>query len=170
MKPDSAALLCHVPIATSEGKFVASFSSRGLCSLKFPSRVGAKRTLQDPLRLPAKVRSWQAIARRALQRALAGRAPGRLPPLDLSAGTEFQRQVWQALRRIGPGKTRSYSELARAIGHPKAVRAVGGACGANPVPVLVPCHRVLATNEALGGFSAGLNWKRALLRCEGIRL
>ena len=68
------------------------------------------------------------------------------------------------------GKTKSYGEVARAIGKPKAVRAVGGACGANPIPVLIPCHRVLAANRKLGGFSGGLNWKRKLLAQERVSL
>jgi O-6-methylguanine DNA methyltransferase len=102
-----------------------------------------------------------------LKKILAGRAPKTFPPLDL-AGTEFQKNVWNALRKITPGTTKSYGEIAQAIGRPKAVRAVGGACGANPVPVLVPCHRVLAANRKLGGFSGGLDWKRALLAREGV--
>ena len=61
--------------------------------------------------------------------------------------------------KLGPGKTKSYGEIAEAIGNPKAVRAVGGACGANPIPVLVPCHRVLAANKKIGGFSSGLDRK-----------
>jgi O-6-methylguanine DNA methyltransferase len=73
-----------------------------------------------------------------------------------------------AMRKISLGKTKSYGEIASAIGKPKAVRAVGGACGANPVPVLVPCHRVLAANKKLGGFSGGLDWKRKLLKLEGV--
>ena len=104
-----------------------------------------------------------------LENILAGRKPKTLPPLDL-AGTEFQKSVWNALRKISLGKTKSYGEIAAAIGKPKAVRAVGGACGANPVPVLVPCHRVLAANQKLGGFSGGLDWKRSLLAREGINL
>ena len=105
----------------------------------------------------------------ALKSILAGREPKKFPPLDL-AGTEFQKKVWRALRKIGPGRTKSYGEIARAIGKPKAVRAVGGACGANPVPVLVPCHRVLAANGKIGGFSGGLDWKRDLLAREGIKI
>jgi len=72
------------------------------------------------------------------------------------------------MRKIPLGRTKSYGEIASVIGKPKAVRAVGGACGANPVPVLVPCHRVLAANQKLGGFSSGLDWKRSLLKREGI--
>jgi O-6-methylguanine DNA methyltransferase len=104
-----------------------------------------------------------------LKSVLAGRPPGKFPPLDL-AGTEFQKSVWRALRKIRSGRTKSYGEIARAVGNPKAVRAVGGACGANPIPVLVPCHRVLAANKKLGGFSGGLNWKRELLAGEGVSL
>jgi len=103
----------------------------------------------------------------ALKNILAGREPNHLPPLDL-AGTEFQKSVWNALRKISLGKTKSYGEIARAIGRPKAVRAVGGACGANSIPVLIPCHRVLAANKKLGGFSGGLDWKRSLLKREGV--
>jgi O-6-methylguanine DNA methyltransferase len=88
----------------------------------------------------------------------------------LSNGTTFQRKVWNTLRKIARGRTKSYGKIARAIGKPKAVRAVGGACGANPIPVLVPCHRVLAANKKLGGFSGGLKWKRELLAREGVSL
>lgn len=84
------------------------------------------------------------------------------------SGTAFQKSVWRAMQKISLGKTKSYGEIAAAIGRPKAVRAVGGACGANPVPVLVPCHRVLAANNKLGGFGGGLDWKRSLLKREGV--
>jgi O-6-methylguanine DNA methyltransferase len=74
------------------------------------------------------------------------------------------------MTKIPFGQTSSYGELASAIGKPQAVRAVGGACGANPIPVLVPCHRVLAANQKIGGFSGGLDRKRELLKREGIML
>ena len=74
------------------------------------------------------------------------------------------------MRQIRTGQTRSYGEIAKEIGRPKALRAVGGACGANPIPVFVPCHRVLAANQRIGGFSGGLDWKRKLLKREGVRL
>jgi O-6-methylguanine DNA methyltransferase len=107
---------------------------------------------------------------RAVYEALAGRKLPGVPPLDWSEATEFQRLVWTALRQIAPSETRSYAEIATAIGRPKAARAVGAACGANPVPLLVPCHRVLASGGGLGGFSAGLRWKKLLLAREGITL
>jgi AraC family transcriptional regulator, regulatory protein of adaptative response / methylated-DNA-[protein]-cysteine methyltransferase len=86
-------------------------------------------------------------------------------PLDLQ-GTSFQRRVWQALREIPAGTTTTYGELARRIGAPGSVRAVGTACGANPVSVLVPCHRVVRGDGALAGYRWGLERKRALLDRE----
>ncbi len=158
-----------MPIPTPAGEFIAHYSGLGLCGLEFPSGANPQNRQRDAARATEQVRRWHETTRKALRLALAGRTPKRLPPLDLSAGTDFQRQVWHALRQIGRGRTSSYGQLAQAIGKPNAVRAVGGACGANPIPVFVPCHRVLAANHGLGGFSGGLEWKRALLKREGIR-
>jgi methylated-DNA-[protein]-cysteine S-methyltransferase len=88
-------------------------------------------------------------------------------PLDLSGGTPFQQTVWKALLAIPFGEVWSYGALAREIDKPKAVRAVGGALGKNPISVIVPCHRVCGRDGALTGFAAGLNRKAALLRIEG---
>lgn len=96
------------------------------------------------------------------------RKPPRRPPLDLR-GTDFQRSVWDALLRIPAGQTRSYGDVAKMIGRPRAVRAVGRACGANPVPYVVPCHRVIGSDGKLTGFSGGLPTKEALLKREGVR-
>jgi AraC family transcriptional regulator of adaptative response/methylated-DNA-[protein]-cysteine methyltransferase len=85
-------------------------------------------------------------------------------------GTAFQEAVWRELRRIPPGETRSYAELAAAAGNPKAVRAAGSANGANNVAVLIPCHRVIRTGGNLGGYAYGLEIKRKLLEKEGVRL
>jgi O-6-methylguanine DNA methyltransferase len=86
-------------------------------------------------------------------------------PLDLK-GTSFQREIWNALLRIPYGVTRTYAEVAREVGSPKAVRAVGTANGANPVAIIIPCHRVVASNGGLGGYGAGLDYKRKLLMLE----
>ena len=86
-------------------------------------------------------------------------------PLDIN-GTTFQKQVWNALLKIPYGKTISYMEVASLIARPKAARAVGTACGKNNIPIIIPCHRVLATNNKLGGFSGGLNIKKQLLKLE----
>ena len=90
-------------------------------------------------------------------------------PLDLSRGSPFQQRVWAATGKIPYGQVRTYGEVAKAIGAPRATRAVGGALGSNPVPIVVPCHRVLRVDGSLGGFSAGLAVKKALLALEGHR-
>jgi methylated-DNA-[protein]-cysteine S-methyltransferase len=87
-------------------------------------------------------------------------------PMELD-GTDFQREVWAELTRIPYGETISYGELARRVGRPSAPRAVGQANGRNPIPVIVPCHRVLASN-GIGGYGGGLKVKRALLAVEGV--
>ena len=86
-------------------------------------------------------------------------------PLDVR-GTAFQQRVWQALRALPAGSTASYAEIAAAIGAPKAVRAVAGACAANPIAVAIPCHRVLRNDGALSGYRWGVERKRALLDAE----
>jgi methylated-DNA-[protein]-cysteine S-methyltransferase len=87
-------------------------------------------------------------------------------PLEL-IGTEFQKKVWTALVTIPYGETRSYTEIAQQIGAPRAVRAVGAANGRNPIPIIVPCHRVIGASGSLVGFGGGLEWKRKLLDLEG---
>jgi len=87
-------------------------------------------------------------------------------PMELD-GTDFQRQVWTELSRIPYGETISYGELARRVGRPNGSRAVGQANGRNPIPIIIPCHRVLASN-GIGGYGGGLKVKRALLAVEGV--
>lgn len=114
--------------------------------------------------------TWTAPARTALDRFLRGRAiPGSLP-LDLSMGTPFQRRVWEATRAVPWGEVVSYAAIARSAGAPKAMRAVGNALGENPVPIVVPCHRVVHAGGSIGGFTSGLAWKRYLLSLEGGQL
>lgn len=156
----------QLSIVTKDGVFVAHYSSSGLCALDFPSsRNGKKR---DASKVPENVRTWHRLTSAAVKKILAGQTPVELPPLDLSHGTEFQLCVWKSLLKIKPGRTQSYGEIAKSIKKPKAVRAVGGACGANPIPLLVPCHRVLAANGKIGGFSGGAGWKEKLLAREGV--
>jgi methylated-DNA-[protein]-cysteine S-methyltransferase len=85
-------------------------------------------------------------------------------------GTEFQQQVWQALGQLGFGETCSYADIASEIGRPKAVRAVGTANGANPIAIIVPCHRVIGKNGTLTGYAYGIALKQKLLQIEGISL
>lgn len=108
----------------------------------------------------------EALVRRIIGLIDDPRDPGLDLPLDVR-GTAFQQKVWQALRTIPPGETWTYGELAAAIGRPGAARAVGAACGANPVCVVVPCHRVVGSNGSLTGYAWGTARKKELLRREG---
>lgn len=115
----------------------------------------------------------QGEAPRAVRTAVSAYFRGDLTALDgltvRTAGTDFQRNVWAALRAIPAGQTRSYGQLAAAIGSPKAVRAAGLANGQNPIAVIVPCHRVIGANGTLTGYAGGLERKRWLLAHEGVR-
>jgi len=106
-------------------------------------------------------------AQRQLRRYLAGRSRALDFPVDLSGGTPFQRKVWQTALRIPYGRVRSYRWIASKIGGTRYARAVGNALGANPVPLIVPCHRVVSQDASLGGFSCGVAVKRKLLDLEG---
>ena len=89
-----------------------------------------------------------------------------------TSGTNFQKKVWNEIKKIPKGRTTSYKQIAIAIGHPKAARAVANACGKNPNPIITPCHRVIASDGTIVGYSAegGVNTKRALLAKEGVYL
>ena len=152
-------------IDTPLGKFRAQFTARGLARLQFPKAKTEPITgsIEPPI-------NWLRQTTAALKTILGGRAPNNLPPLDLSDGTAFQQQTWRALLRIPAGRARGYGELARAVRRPKAARAIGGACGANPIPVLIPCHRVIGANGSLTGFSGGMDWKVKLLEIERVNL
>jgi O-6-methylguanine DNA methyltransferase len=163
----------ELPIATSDGLFVAHYSPKGLSALNFPNANGLvspspRHRAVNSRSISPQILAWHRLTTVALKNALAGRPIKKLPPLDWTGTTEFQQAVWRAMLKLGPGKTLSYGEIAGKIGNPRAVRAVGGACGANSIPVLVPCHRVLAANGRIGGFSSGLDWKRKLLAREGL--
>jgi O-6-methylguanine DNA methyltransferase len=159
------------PIKTPAGVFTAYFTEDGLARLEFPGNHKSRRSVVRLTKHSSPtLQRWVAQTQQALTQVLAGCKPTVLPPFDLSAGTDFQKAVWLKLCTIAPGQTRSYGQVAEALRRPKAARAVGQACGANPIPVLIPCHRVLAANGALGGFSSGLDWKRQLLAREGVKL
>ncbi len=163
--------LTPVRIETAQGTFTAFFSDKGLAQLDFPAQKTEschRSTLAPSSPPPAKIRLWTRQTRAALDAIFAGQKCSERPPLDWSAGTPFQKRVWSILTSIPAGRTLSYGEIAEKLKSPAAARAVGGACGANPIPVIVPCHRVLAANRKLGGFSGGLDWKRKLLAAENV--
>ena len=154
--PRPPAILHAALLPTPFGDFRAHFSAAGLARLDFPHQ-GERTDAQPVDELPPPFRAWAGQTQTALRAALtpsSRRTPKvTLPPLDLAGGTKFRLRVWPELLRIPRGETRSYGELADELGKRRAARAVGGACGANPIPVLIPCHRVLAANGGLGGFS-----------------
>ena len=147
-------------LATPVGQVRVELSARGLRSLTLP-RGRARRRHKGAVVLDALLRRLQ----RDLRDYFEGKAVELRHPLDLDGATPFQRAVWRALRRIPHGQTRTYAQIARAIGRPRACRAVGAACGSNPLPLLIPCHRVVGGN-GVGGFSAGRGWKKFLLDLE----
>ncbi|MBI2486635.1 MAG: methylated-DNA--[protein]-cysteine S-methyltransferase [Deltaproteobacteria bacterium] len=104
---------------------------------------------------------------REIQLYLEGKLKEFQTKLDLSSGTPFQVSVWRELLKIPYGKVTTYGEIAKKVNNPHSARAVGNAVGANPIPIIVPCHRVVATN-GLGGYSCGIEIKRKLLRNEGV--
>ncbi|HTR41551.1 MAG TPA: methylated-DNA--[protein]-cysteine S-methyltransferase [Pseudomonadales bacterium] len=156
-------------ISTPLGNFIAEYSENGLAGMSFPNAKDAPSGETARGKISPQVRQWHRQTETALKKMLSGEKPANFPPLDLK-GTEFQKSVWREMLKIPYGKTKSYGEVAKAVGKPKAVRAVGGACGANSIPVLVPCHRVLAANNKIGGFGSGLGWKCKLLEIEGVEL
>jgi O-6-methylguanine DNA methyltransferase len=146
--------------------FVAS-SGRGLCRIDF--HITEKEFLtQLRKQVPGKIVKDDGPNRKVLsqlRKYLKGKLKQFDCPLDME-GTAFQKRVWSALRKIPYGKTRSYADVARTIGHPKAFRAVGNANGVNPVPIIVPCHRVIESNGGLGGYGSGIDLKKRLLEFE----
>jgi len=150
------------------GRLLVAATERGICRIG----VGAgAEELAAGLRAEfpaAEIRRDRGPLRRwvgAIRRHLEGRAPHLDLPLDVRA-TAFQRAVWEALRKIPYGSTRSYAEIARAIGRPRATRAVARACATNPAAIVIPCHRVVGADGDLGGYRWGIDRKRALIERE----
>jgi len=160
-----------VEIQSPLGSMAGIFSNRGLTALYF-SRLSGDELFIAAHRRYGDVQP-QATEPYGLSSQLADYFAGTRTqfeiPLDVS-GTLFQLEVWRALLQVPFGKTISYSQLATVIGKPKAARAVGNAVGANPLAVIVPCHRVIANNGKLGGYTGGLDIKRFLLRHEGVTI
>jgi methylated-DNA-[protein]-cysteine S-methyltransferase len=152
-----------VIIQTKLGAFRAQYSSRGVTALDLPRRTGT-----PPRPTVKKTPSFIRKLAQQLRQYATGESVRWSVPVDLSSGTSFQQKVWRALTKIPRGETRPYRWVAQKIGKPKASRAVGAACGANPLPVIVPCHRVVASDGSLGGFGGGLPMKKRLLALEKV--
>lgn len=150
--------------ATSLGPILVAATDKGVCRLAFGEDAADLAGRFPRARLEEGGESFRQLVT-AVVASVEDPGKGGMIPLDVR-GTAFQERVWQALRAIPPGETRSYAELAAAAGHPRAVRAAGSANGANPVAVLIPCHRVVRGDGTLGGYAWGEERKRALLERE----
>jgi AraC family transcriptional regulator of adaptative response/methylated-DNA-[protein]-cysteine methyltransferase len=158
-------------VLTPLGPLVAAAGENGLCLLEFADRaileaqIKRLRDYLDCVVTPGSNRHIEQVESE-LEEYFAGRRTEFDVPLE-APGTPFQNRVWQALREIPYGETRSYEQIAKAIGKPKAVRAVGSANGANRIPIVIPCHRVVRADGSLGGYGGELWRKRYLLQLEG---
>jgi AraC family transcriptional regulator of adaptative response/methylated-DNA-[protein]-cysteine methyltransferase len=151
------------------GRLLVAATERGICSVSLgdsdaalEAALVAEYPAAETMRDEAGLRKWVT----AILNHLRGQEPHLDLPLDLRA-TAFQRRVWEELRKIPYGTTRSYGEIARAIGRPAAARAVARACATNPAALLIPCHRAVRADGSIGGYRWGLERKRALLAQEG---
>ncbi len=153
-------------VPTSLGDMLVAATEKGICRLSFDEDEGALASRFPKAEILPADAAMEQLAKGAVA---AVENPDRMPDLPLDvAGTAFQEAVWQELRRIPAGETRSYADIAAAVGKPKAVRAAGSANGANNVAVLIPCHRVVRTDGTLGGYAYGLERKAKLLEREGV--
>jgi len=167
-----AKIIYHTPLVSPWGPLFLAGTEESVCSCEF---INGK----DIINLLSRLQKLNhhalikedpqplASAVDCLNRYFAGELENLNHPLDLQ-GSQFQMQVWSALRRIPAGKVTTYGDIAARIGRPRGARAVGQACGSNPVVLFVPCHRVVAANGGLGGFGSGIRLKKALLDHEGV--
>jgi AraC family transcriptional regulator, regulatory protein of adaptative response / methylated-DNA-[protein]-cysteine methyltransferase len=147
------------------GQMLIAATSKGICRLTFDDSEASLRRLFPNATIVEDSGGLKELVDGALA-AIDSPLAARELPIDV-AGTAFQEAVWRELRKIPAGETRSYAQIAAAIGQPKAVRAVGTANGDNHVAVLIPCHRVIRSDGSLGGYAGGLDRKRRLLAAEG---
>ena len=162
MRPDTRCT-AQGRLDTPLGVLALRATDRGLAAVLFDAQKYHPGEIDAPV---APGHPHIALAARELAGYFAGRTRRFSVPLD-PLGTPFQQAVWQALLEIACGEVRSYGDIARRIGRPAAVRAVGAAVGRNPLTIIVPCHRVVGSDGSLTGFASGLPRKRALLALEG---
>ena len=166
--PEFEALCCEIH-DSSLGLVLIATSTRGVCAILFgDDRVALQKEFQrrfPKATLASPTKTSQSLTADVL--ALVEAQTAKTPSLDLR-GTDFQKRIWRALLEIPAGSTISYKELAHRAGAPTAVRAVAGACAANPLALLVPCHRVVRHDGGLSGYRWGVARKRTLLEREGV--
>ncbi|MBF0111897.1 MAG: methylated-DNA--[protein]-cysteine S-methyltransferase [Desulfamplus sp.] len=158
-------MVAYSYISTPLGELLAVHGENGLIELQFPTnttKVSANpKWIKDPTILKKTSDEIQAYFNGELKEFSIALDP---------QGTPFQKSVWHALKNIPFGITVSYKSVAKKVGNPKGCRAVGGAIGKNPIPIIIPCHRVVGSDGSLTGFSSGLDIKRYLLNLEGVKM
>jgi O-6-methylguanine DNA methyltransferase len=169
IKPNSRAIACgHVDVAPVHARLWAEWSERGLLRLGWSPAGSSAASALGPAR-PPEADLAEPYCNVLEAYFAGGNVDPSVLPVELE-GTPFQHKVWQALRDIPRGRVRSYAAVASAIGSPRAMRAVGGANGRNPLTIVVPCHRVVEAGMRIGGYTGGLHIKRFLLELEGARI
>ncbi len=166
--------IAYTTVDSPFGPLLVATTPRGLVKISFPVVYDPEETLEElatrisprVLEAPAKLDE----VRRQLDQYFEGRLHEFELPLDWQLSKGFRRRALRAIDRIPYGKTRSYTQIAASAGNERAVRAAGTACGSNPIPIVVPCHRVLRSGGGLGGYGGGLPMKEALLRMEGVEI
>jgi AraC family transcriptional regulator of adaptative response/methylated-DNA-[protein]-cysteine methyltransferase len=171
-KGGAGASIAFTTASSALGTLIVGATERGICWVALgdgEADVEARLRAQFPAAdVIARDDTALAAAVQEVLRRIDGQVPHESLPLDVR-GSAFQLRVWQELQRIPRGETRSYGELAASLGMPQGARAVGSACGANPVAVVVPCHRVVTATGELGGYAWGVDAKEQLLDREGAR-
>jgi AraC family transcriptional regulator of adaptative response/methylated-DNA-[protein]-cysteine methyltransferase len=156
----------YCSFTSSLGTVLLAATEKGLCSVKLADDARRlQKLLAEEFSEAELIETEMTELKEKILAFIDGEASLAKLPLDIR-GTVFQRRVWDELRRIPRGETRTYQQIARAIGAPDAVRAVGSACGANPVALVVPCHRAVRTDGGMGGYAWGVQRKRKLLALE----
>ena len=165
--------LYYTTIKSPVGEMLVTRTDRGLNFVAFPKNrwqrfFGALQRDENVVLI--KDNKKFSGLRNDLKAYFSGRRVQFKEKLDLKGGTNFQKKVWMAIQKIPFGQTRSYSWLAKQAGGRNKARAAGSACGSNPIPIVVPCHRVIREDGGLGGYGGGLSVKRKLLKIEGANI
>ncbi|MBI3398564.1 MAG: methylated-DNA--[protein]-cysteine S-methyltransferase [Deltaproteobacteria bacterium] len=167
-------MIYYTSFSTPIGKIYLAATSKGICRASWGYRnekefIKEVRSQRSEISSIVKDDMYFSDIKNGILKYLSGKPISFRYKINLR-GTDFQKKVWRVLSDIPYGKVLTYKQVAEKIGMPKAVRAVGSACGANDLLIIIPCHRIIASNGGLGGFSGGLWLKRHLLKLEGVEL
>jgi methylated-DNA-[protein]-cysteine S-methyltransferase len=163
--------LYYTTFKSPVGEILATRTEKGFNFIAFPKsrwqRFLAALRKDKNVDLKRDEKRFSSV-KKALKSYFSGKRVSFREHLDLTGATAFQKRVWRAMDKIPAGQTRSYGWLARQVGGKNKARAAGAACGANPIPIILPCHRVIREDGSLGGYGGGLSLKRKLLKIEGV--